>query len=183
MLRVTGGELRGRRLRVPKGGWVRPTSDRVREALFARLELAGGERVLDLYAGSGALGIEALSRGARRAVFVERRRFATTVIEQNLTELGLQDRRRLVCGEAVAALHRLEHARECFDLVFLDPPYAGYELERSLTVLSRSAVLASGAIVVLESPRQKLVADREGFSVLDVRRYGDTLITRLLRTE
>lgn len=181
-LRVTGGEHRGRRLRSPRSG-VRPTSDRVREALFARLGDPGGAAVLDLYAGTGALGIEALSRGAASLVSVERSRPAAAVITANLEALGLESVSRVVIGEVRDALRRLGRSGARFDLVFLDPPYAAGEAAGALYALVESSVLAPGATVVLERGRSHPVAQVVGLELLDERTYGDTVITRFIAGE
>ena len=172
-MRVVAGRYGGRRLVAPPGSATRPTSDRVREALFSVL---GGSlqdaRVLDLYAGSGALGIEALSRGAASAVFVDRSPRAITAIRANLEALGIDaDVRRL---EARAALRTASARADAYDLVFLDPPYRrAAELGRELSE-ALPAVLAPGARVVSESDRRDpLELD---FPLVDERRYGDTVI-------
>ena len=172
-MRVVAGTYGGRRLTAPPGDETRPTSDRVREALFSVLGPSiQGARVLDLFAGSGALGIEALSRGAAAAVFVDRSRKAVTAIRANLDGLGIEAEVRPI--EARAALRTASARREAYDLVFLDPPYRratelGRELSEGLT-----AVLAPGARVVTESDRRApLELD---LPLADERRYGDTVI-------
>ena len=123
-MRITGGEYRNRRLLAPRGGATRPTSDRVRQALFNILrERTAGSRFLDLFAGSGAVGLEALSRAARSAVFVESARPALNALRSNLRSLGAGRRAEIVPGDYRAALKRLAAAGETFDLVFADPPY------------------------------------------------------------
>ncbi len=174
-MRVVAGRLGGRRLLAPPGGATRPTSDRVREALFSLLGPLDGERVLDLFAGSGALAIEALSRGAGMAVLVERDPRAAAVAARNLTALGLGDEQaRLVRAPAAAALRAARERRESYDLVFLDPPYRqapalGDELTRALGPL-----LAPAARVVTESDRRAPL--ELSLPLVDERRYGDTLI-------
>jgi len=177
-MRVIAGRYGGRRLSPPEGSATRPTADRVREAVFSMLTAAGAldaARVLDLFAGSGALGIEALSRGAATATFVELDEAARRVLEANLAALGLEAPvARVRAGDAIAWLAAAAGAGERFDLVLLDPPYAlaavlGPALGRPL-----DRVLEPGAWVVCESDRRsplelELVLDRE-------RRYGDTLI-------
>jgi 16S rRNA (guanine966-N2)-methyltransferase len=172
-MRVIAGQYGGRRLQAPPGDATRPTSDRVREALFSVLGArVDGARVLDLFAGSGALGIEALSRGAAEATFVDSAPASIRAVRANLDALGAAaevrraDARRFL-GAASAA------ARQ-YDLVFLDPPYRlagrlGSELTAALP-----AVLAPGAAVVAESDRR--VPLELGLPILDERRYGDTLI-------
>ncbi len=178
-MRVTGGELRGRRIRVPRSSAVRPTADRVREALFARLGDLEGVRALDLFGGSGALGIEALSRGAAYVVFVERSSPVAAVLHANLVEIDLLERARLVRGDAVGVVRRLAAAGERFDLALLDPPYAEPEIaERALRALATSGILAPRATVVVEASRRHAPQPVEGLVVVDERRYGDTVIHR-----
>ena len=148
---MIGGIYRSRRLQTVEGLGVRPTSDRLRETLFNVL----GARVrdcsfLDLCAGSGAVGIEALSRGARRAVFVEQSRRACAVIEKNLGALGINDQARLVCRDVHAALKQLAAETEVFDLIFFDPPYASSLYATVMNALGESAVLNDAAAVVVE---------------------------------
>jgi 16S rRNA (guanine966-N2)-methyltransferase len=175
-MRVTGGHLKGRRLRAPREG-ARPTSDRVREALFARLDPEAAA-VLDLYAGTGALGIEALSRGAERVTFVERSPRCAGVLRQNLEAVALAGSCEVVVAEALRALARLADQGRRFDLVLLDPPYLSDEASAALAALGRSELLPEGAMVVLESSRRRPLAAVEGLEVIDERRYGDTLISR-----
>jgi 16S rRNA (guanine966-N2)-methyltransferase len=174
-MRVIAGELGGRRLKAPRGRATRPTSDRVREALFAMLGDLAEARVLDLFAGSGALGIEALSRGAAEAVFVERDALALRALRANLDALALGAPRASVrANDALAALRSARRDKETYDLLFIDPPYSqardwGPELTTALPSL-----LGPAARVVVESDRRAplqlgLELDRE-------RRYGDTTI-------
>ena len=169
------GSLGGRRLAVPPGREVRPTSDRVREALFSTLGPLDGARVLYLFAGSGALAIEALSRGADSAVLVERDARAAATIRANLHALGLTEpRATLVVRPAAAMLSTALTRGDAYDLVFLDPPYRqapdlGADLATSLEPL-----LAPGARVVTESDRRAPLD--LPLPVVHERRYGDTLI-------
>ncbi len=168
----------GRRLRGAPSG-VRPTSDRVREALFARLPALEGARVLDLYAGTGALGIEAVSRGASHVVFVERSARAVAALRANVSNLGLATAHRILRGDAVAIVRRLGAVGEQFDLVLVDPPYDSRELARALGAVADAGVLAQGALVVAERPRRHTLPTTPGLAAVDERRYGDTMITRL----
>jgi 16S rRNA (guanine966-N2)-methyltransferase len=181
-MRVIAGRFGGRRLAQPPAVGVRPTSDRVREALFASLGDLEGARVLDLYAGTGALGIEALSRGAAEVVFVERSRAALAVLRRNLASLELGAGRpgpaRVVAGDVSGVLRRLGRARERFDLVLADPPYASDEAARALAALASGDVLAPGARVVVEAARRHPLPPVVGLALLGQRRYGDTIIWR-----
>jgi 16S rRNA (guanine966-N2)-methyltransferase len=151
----------------------------VREALFARLGDLSGAFVLDLFGGSGALGIEALSRGAARAVFVERSGVVAAVLRENLEDLGVQDRARVVRGEAAGVVRRLAATGERFDLALVDPPYAEPETAlRALRSLATSGILAPRATVVVEAPRRAAPPQVEGLEPVDERRYGDTVIHR-----
>ncbi len=178
-LRVTGGCLRGRRFRVPRGG-ARPTADRVREALFGRMGDLEGKSVLDLYAGSGALGIEAVSRGAARVVAIEQSAGSLAVLRKNLLALELEDVVQVVPGDVPRSIKRLERAHERFDLALLDPPYASGEPLRALEALVRSTILAPEAMVVLERGRRHPLPRVDGLVPLDERRYGDTVIARFV---
>jgi 16S rRNA (guanine(966)-N(2))-methyltransferase RsmD len=177
-VRVTGGRLRGRRIGVPPGRAVRPTADRVRESLFARLGSLDGCHVLDLYAGSGALGIEALSRGAARAVFVERAAPAAAALRANLAALGLEEHARVLRGDAALALRRLARERARFDLALLDPPYGPGGAERALRAVADAAVMAPGGTVVVEASRRHPPGDVAGFVRGDERVHGDTVVVR-----
>jgi 16S rRNA (guanine966-N2)-methyltransferase len=180
-MRVIAGELRGRRIQAPAGRVTRPTSDRVREALFAMLGDVDGAGALDLFAGSGALGIEALSRGAASAVFVERDAQALVVLRANLHALGLsRPRANVRRSDALAALQSARRREETYDLVFIDPPYArarqpisdrwAPELSTALAPL-----LAPAARVIVESDRRAPL--RLDMQIERERRYGDTTIT------
>jgi 16S rRNA (guanine966-N2)-methyltransferase len=181
-MRITGGTLRSRALKAPKGQATRPTTDRVREALFGILTSAGaleGARVLDLYAGTGALALEALSRGAATAVLVESAREALTALRANVTALGLEDRARVVAGDVAKAIRRLPDAGP-FDLVFADPPWAMVDEGHSTVVLSalaRSAGIATDGRVVLEHSARTAPFDVDGLVRLETRKYGDTALT------
>jgi 16S rRNA (guanine966-N2)-methyltransferase len=177
-VRVTGGRLRSRRLLRPPSG-VRPTSDRVREAIFDRLGDVAGAAVLDLYAGIGSLGIEAASRGAERVVFVERDSRCRTVLQRNLAALGLDRGVRIAAGDAARVVRALGRRGERFDLVLVDPPYASGEAGRALEAVVAAGILARGATVVLESGRRHPVPVPAGLAPIDERRYGDTVVTRL----
>lgn len=178
-LRVTGGQLGGRKLRVPKGDRVRPTSDRVRESVFARIGDLSGARVLDVFAGSGALAIEALSRGAQEAVLVERANAVVAVVRENLAQLDLEASSRVLRGDARSVLARLSASGERFDWIFLDPPY-GAELLPEVLAQARD-LLAAGGRIVLEASRRDPLPSHAGLAILDDRQYGDTRITRLVR--
>jgi len=169
-MRVVSGEARGRRLVTPAGRDTRPTTDRVRESVFNALEsldAVAGATVLDLFAGSGALGIEALSRGAARRTFVEHDLAALAAVRANLDVTGLAGRAEVVSGDAHRALAAFAATGRRFDLALLDPPYATADWERLLPAVPAD-------LVVLESDREVPVP--EGWDVLRSRRYGGTVV-------
>lgn len=177
-MRIVGGELKGRRLESPQGRDIRPTSDRAREALFNLLmhgpydgpdgPAPKGLYVLDVFAGSGALGLEALSRGARRATFIEKDREAARLIRRNAEALGLEERIELLQRDASLP----GHAARPHDLAFLDPPYGSGIGGAALSALAESGWLAPGAICLLEIGKAETLSPPADFRELDVRRYG-----------
>jgi 16S rRNA (guanine966-N2)-methyltransferase len=170
-MRVIGGEFRSRRLKSLPGAALRPTPDRLREALFNVLapRLAGCTFV-DAYAGCGAVGIEALSRGAARAVFIEKHRPAARVIEENLRALGAEERALVVCGPALKHLGRVEA-----DIVFLDPPY---DLERAYRQALRLLGARAPALVIVQHPARLLLEESYGeLRLARVLKQGDNLLT------
>ncbi len=183
-MRIIAGSAGGTPLKVPAEG-SRPTSDRVREALFSILgeRASGARRVLDLFAGSGALGLEALSRGAGHATFVEIQRKACEVIEANLLKARLKDRAKVVCADTFRFLARQEGGSP-FDLVFADPPYCkrpeDRDFERDLFASEIwASLIAPGGMLVLESGRGGAKGVSPFWEERDRRSYGDTVLTFL----
>lgn len=181
-MRIVAGRYGGRRLTAPRGDATRPTSDRVREALFSVLGPLEDARVLDLFAGSGALGIEALSRGAAHATFVDGAPAAIRAIRANLDALGVPAGDASVQRQdARAFLRSARAARHEYDLVLLDPPYRlAAELGRELSPSLREVVAPGGRVVAESDRRAPLDLD---LPLTDERRYGDTLIRIHERTE
>jgi 16S rRNA (guanine966-N2)-methyltransferase len=181
-MRITGGSLRSRALRAPRGQATRPTSDRVRDALCGILGSAGvleGARVLDLYAGTGALALEALSRGADRAVLVESSRDALAAIRANVAALGLDGRAQVLPCEVGRALDRLS-ALGPFDLVLADPPWAlvdSGDAPGALAAAAAASIVAAEGLVVLEHAARTPAPSIAGLRSEQSRRYGDTALT------
>jgi 16S rRNA (guanine966-N2)-methyltransferase len=177
-MRIIAGAFRGRRLHTPKDNRIRPTIDRVREAVFNIIaEEVPGAKVLDLFAGTGAMGLEALSRGAHFCFFVDNGAEAVSLIRENVQLCGAQDRSRVIKGPVASAIRRLGSGNELFDLIFMDPPYGKGYIEKALEIVG--AVARNDALVIAEhhiKDKPPLVPvlvwqkDRE-------RRYGDTLIS------
>ena len=176
-MRIIAGALKGRRL-APVKGRLRPTAAKVREAVFDILgPVVSGVRVLDLFAGTGALGIEALSRGAAATWFVEDQPGALQVPRRNLEDLDLVARATVWALPAIAALKKLAGRKERFGLAFLDPPYGGGEAEAALWALAALNLCEAGAWVVVEhSRRQTLPEECDPLRRIKVRRYGDTQV-------
>ncbi|MFH1865774.1 MAG: 16S rRNA (guanine(966)-N(2))-methyltransferase RsmD [Candidatus Eisenbacteria bacterium] len=176
-MRVIAGRLRGSVIRVPAAGAVRPTYDRVRESVFSIIEpRLDGAVVLDLFAGSGSLGIESLSRGAAAATFVEKDKRVLDVVRDNVDRLGLEEQCRLVRGEAQAALERGLPGGP-FDIVFVDPPYSSGLAERTLDLLGSSPALAEDAIVVVERASADTPPERAGrLGLFRSAKYGGTAV-------
>jgi 16S rRNA (guanine966-N2)-methyltransferase len=180
-MRITGGVFRSRSLVAPRGTETRPTSDRVREALFSMLASDGvfeaepGPRVLDLYAGSGALGLESLSRGATSAVFVEHARPALAAIRDNVRALDVESSVKVVPLRVDRALATLEGP---FDLVLVDPPYADVRARDFADLLAKTAsLLAEGAVLVLEHASSDEPETPSGLVLDRRRRHGDTTLS------
>ena len=174
-MRVITGSARGRRLKELEGLETRPTTGKVKEALFSVIQFdIEGRRVLDLFAGTGQLGIEALSRGAECAVFVERRRDALQVIRENLEACGMTDKARVVNRDATSYLK----SGEKFDLIFLDPPYASGLLEQALEEIVRFDICRRHGIIVAESAADKTLPPLAGpYALYREYRYGKIKLT------
>lgn len=177
-MRITGGALRGRRLHTPRSPGIRPMRDAVRAALFNILDdLVTGSSFLDLFAGTGSVGLEALSRGAKHAVFVDRSFEAIKLIERNLESLDLCERATVVCEDVSVALERFHHQGRRFDLAFIGPPYGENLAHRTLDRLSQFDILNADAVVITEVFKKETVEERYGaLERFDERTYGDNLL-------
>ena len=175
-MRVISGKARGTVLKTPDGMQTRPTADRVKEAMFSIIQFdLPCAKVLDLFGGTGQLGIEAMSRGAKSAVFVDAADSACKLIRENLKRAKLEDNTRVVRSDY---LSYLQQCRESFDIVFLDPPYAEVFLENALKTITEIDILETGGIIVAERPVGKeLFLDLSGFSRSRDYKYGNTLLT------
>ena len=175
-MRVITGKARGVQLKTPEGMLTRPTSDRVKEALFSIIHFEiPGAKVLDLFGGTGQLGIEALSRGASKAVFVDAQENACKLIRENLKRAKMEREGQVVRGDY---LQYLERCREKFDIILLDPPYAEVFLENALKKITEIDILESNGIIVAERPLGKeLPWEFEGFERSKDYKYGKTLLT------
>ena len=175
-MRVISGKARGVVLKTPEGMQTRPTADRVKEALFSILQFdLPGTKVLDLFGGTGQLGIEAISRGAKSAVFVDAAEAPCKLIKENLRRAKMENEGRVVRSDY---LQYLSQCKETFDIIFLDPPYAEVFLENAIKKISEIDILQSGGIIVAERPVEKaLNVEIEGFSRSKDYKYGKTVLT------
>ena len=181
-MRVITGSARGRQLKSLEGLETRPTADRVKEGVFNIIQFdLEGRRVLDLFAGTGQMGIEALSRGAASTVFIDQRRDAAAVIRENLKATNLTDRGRVVCGDSMAYLNS---AKEKFDIIFIDPPYAAKLWDNALAVISRFDILSNHGIIICESPiKEEMPEMAPPYYLHRTYRYGSVKITTYRREE
>jgi len=177
-MKVTGGQAKGKKIYIPKGVPVRATSDRTKESLFNILHSMEGKLFLDLFAGTGNIGIEALSRGAARAVFVEKNNLLIKAIKKNLNLCGFNDQYELIPTAVENGIQLLARRKEKFDVIFADPPYEGNFVQKTLDSLSRASLVFENSIIVIEhSHREKYEEDDDKFTLSDQRRYGDTMIS------
>jgi 16S rRNA (guanine966-N2)-methyltransferase len=180
-MRIVAGSAKGRALAGPKttSKHIRPTADRVRETIFNVLgQWLEGQKVLDLYAGTGALGLESVSRGAPRAVLVDSDREALALCRANTDTLGFGAQVEILAQPVERALQTLGRRGDRFELIFADPPYAARVVETVLEGIARNGVLAPGGTVVIEHDKREAAPEsHEGFERVDQRRFGDTLVS------
>ena len=174
-MRVITGKARGIPLKTPNGLMTRPTADRVKEALFSIIQYdIPTAKVLDLFGGTGQLGIEALSRDAKSAVFVDNREEACKLIRENLKKTKLHENAKVVCSDYQSFL---KNCQDKFDIIFLDPPYAEVFLENSIKLITEIDILQSSGIIVTERPVDKeLLLDLPGYTRSKDYRYGKTIL-------
>ncbi len=175
-MRVISGKFRGKLLKTPDGMDTRPTADRVKEAMLSILQFDfPGTKVLDLFGGTGQLGIEALSRGAHHVDFVDQNESACRVIRENIKRVGMEAQSRVIRSDYSAFL---KNCTEHYDIVLLDPPYAEVFLEKALNLITEIDILQSGAIIVTERPFGKdLSQEFHGFTRSRDYKYGQTIVT------
>ncbi len=183
-MRISGGSAKGRRIAYKKASFkgedrLRPTSSKVREAIFDILrERISGATFVDLYAGTGSVGIEALSRGAKGVVFVESNLLRTRIIDQLIREFGFIEKARVIRSEAYDFVKREARKGSSFDILFLDPPYQSEELMKVLPLIGRTGILKKDGLVMVEHFSKRRLPDRiDGLSMVRSYQYGDTSLT------
>jgi 16S rRNA (guanine(966)-N(2))-methyltransferase RsmD len=180
-MRIISGTSKGRKLVTPRDHSLRPTSDRVKESIFNTLQgKLEGKVVLDLFAGTGNLGIEALSRGAKKTIFVEKGRQALRLIQRNLNLFGLKERSEIFSKDANRAIGILKRQGESFDVILMDPPYEKGLIQKTLTILNAHQIFHKDSILVVEhNRREPLPTTLEGWNLIRQRRIGETVISFL----
>lgn len=181
-MRVIAGTAKGHRLVAPASPRVRPALDKVKAAIFNILFDVAGARVLDLFAGSGSIGIEALSRGAREAVFVEAWERAATSIRKNLDHCNLGHRARIITSDVRTAIAHLSKGANPFDLIFVDPPYLEGLVNPTLARLAASPLVAETTLLIVEHHPKEPIDDIAGLTLTDERKYGQTRVSFLRRS-
>jgi 16S rRNA (guanine966-N2)-methyltransferase len=183
-LRVISGKWKGKRLSSVKGLNLRPTSDRVKEAIFDILQdHIAGQQVLDLFAGTGALGIEALSRGAKRAVFVEESPRSLMALRKNIEGCQAKDQAQVLPREVTHGIKILEAQGESFQLIFLDPPYQKGLANKALKVLAGSSIVSPDTLIIVEHSSNEELLSIPRLQRVDARKYGNTLVSFWRREE
>lgn len=178
-MRIITGKAKGRRLLSVQGLNTRPTSDKIKASIFNILPSDfNGKEVLDLFAGTGNLGIETLSQGAKKAVFIESNHRALSVLEKNIRNCGFIDRSQIIGNTVAKGIRILEKRGNRFDIIFLDPPYGKNILRDTLARVSKAGILKDNALVVVEHSSSETVADNiENLALNDQRRYGKTVVS------
>jgi 16S rRNA (guanine966-N2)-methyltransferase len=176
-MKVIGGSARGRKLSIPKGACLRATADRTKESLFNILPSLEGKSFLDLFAGTGNIGIEAMSRGAVRTVFVEKDAVMADAIRKNVSACGLDSDHEIIAASCERAIRLLSRRGESFDIIFADPPYEQGYVERTLCWLGGGVSLSAHGIIAIEHSEKEQWGEGSVFSLVDQRKYGDTMIS------
>lgn len=179
-MRISGGIIKGRKIKTKKGNSTRPLLSRIRKSLFDIIgEEIRGSKFLDLYAGSGAVGIEALSRGAKEAIFVEKDNLALRIIKENLDLCGLSHL-AIIYRKDVLKILSVLLKKERFDFIFVAPPYYKEMQNKTLRMLEEKKIKGS-VVIVQHSPKEKVIFARKNMKLLKQKRYGDTILTFLLK--
>jgi 16S rRNA (guanine966-N2)-methyltransferase len=180
-MRIIGGVAKGRHIYSPLKSHIRPTSDGIKESLFNILHSVDGKTFIDLFAGSGNVGLEALSRGASKVVFIEKNTAMINAIKRNLRELGFHDKYEILAAEVAKGMRKLQNKGESFDFLFADPPYERDFIREIFQCLGEGNLLSQDGVVIIQHSLREDVNERhmDNFMLTDQRRYGDTLLSFL----
>lgn len=182
-MRVISGSARGRKLKAPEGLTTRPTTDRIKESLFNIIAADLYEcRFLDLFSGSGSMGIEAISRGAKKAVFVDNNRNSVAVINENIKATRFEERAEVMNCDVSNAIARLGSLGEKFDIIFMDPPYNKGLVESALTYIVKENILADDGYIIAEQSQEDKIPEVQGLEVFRIKDYKITKMTFLSST-
>jgi len=176
-MRIIAGEAKGRPIKAPKGMNTRPTTDRIKESLFAILGNIDDSKWLDLFSGSGNIGLEAISRGAEKVVFIDEAYIAITAIKENIKKLGFENKGEIYKNQAKRAINILAKKGMKFDYIFLDPPYESNQISLLLDDNNLRKCLSKDGIIILEHPEREEI--NENYIIIDQRKYQNTYITML----
>ena len=180
MPRVIAGSVRGRKLEAPKGVKTRPTTDRIKETIFNVINFSlPGAVVLDLFAGSGSLGIEALSRGAEKAVFCDLQRQTSEIVQRNIDACGLSEKAEVYCADYIKALNALHKRNMTFDVIFLDPPYAKGMLTDAIRKIYEHGILSEGGLIVAEMSAEEEF-EPDCYHIRKTGDYGQTKVAYIV---
>ncbi len=182
-LRLVSGSAKGRKLKGPQNASIRPAAARVRKSLFDILGNLEGYRILDLFAGTGSMGLEALSRGAHHVTFVDAQRAAISLLRHNLQVTGFSSQATLIGKNAALAIGELKHQKKCFDIIFLDPPYDQGLVDATLRQLTPHELLEADGIVLCEHSPRELPTFLDGLEESRQRKYGQTWVSFLRKSE
>jgi len=178
-MRIIGGDAKGKHVYSPKKNQLRPTSDRIKESLFNILHSLSGKSFLDLFAGSGNVGLEALSRGADKVVFVEKDAVMVNAIKKNLGELGFSDKCEVLAADVKKGIRQLQKNGENFDILFADPPYERGVIREIFQYLGQGNVISQDGVLIIQHSKREAVPGQQmdNFVLTDQRRYGDTFLS------
>jgi 16S rRNA (guanine966-N2)-methyltransferase len=180
-MRIIGGVVKGRHIYLPPKSRIRPTPDGIKESLFNILFPLDGKTFIDLFAGCGNVGLEALSRGASKVVFVEKNAIMISAIKRNLRELGFIDRYEIIAAEVIKGMRKLSKRQECFDVLFADPPYERGFIREIFHCLGEGEIISQDGVVIIQHSLWEDIDEQHTahFALTEQRRYGDTLLSFL----
>jgi len=178
-MRIIGGEAKGRKLCVPRGASVRPTAERIKAAFFNIIQPPNGKSFLDLFAGTGNMGLEALSRGAIGAMFIENNQVMVDAMTRNVAACGFTGRSEIFSSDFIHAIPKLKERSYVFDILFADPPYERGLVSQTLKHLGSGALLANNGLLAIQHSIREAIKDNESgqFVLIDQRQYGDTILS------